>query len=147
MEDVMARVGQQAGELRHAPSGGANERRLGTVVVALSDLEALFERIAESERQVDEAEARLQTAEDEARFLLGRLAELCQQLETERERSSPVSSSPSSRPMTSPPPPRSARAGALDTCGRRCTSQVPAAAGTRTHWLRPVLVARSMRWR
>lgn len=108
LEDVMARVGQQPGDPYRAvaPAEGGLPPT-GAVIVALPDLEALFERAAEAERRVTEGEARLQVAEDEARFLLGRLAELRQQLDAERARPAPVAQQPP--PPAPPPPPRAPR--------------------------------------
>ena len=111
LEDVLARVGQQPGEPRRAAASTDDGLPPpGMVMVALDDLEALFARIAEAERKVEQGEARLQVAEDEARFLFGRLAELRQQLEAERARPAPAPPPtppvPAARPASQPQAPR-----------------------------------------
>ena len=111
LEDVIARVGPPVGPAaRGSTAADEGMPPPGTVIVAIADLEALFERIADAERRVDAAETRLEAAEDEARFVFGRLAELRQQLESERaRRAAPSPSPPVPQPAPRPTPRAAAR--------------------------------------
>jgi hypothetical protein len=54
----------------------------GTATIPIADLEALFGRVRAAEVRAEQAEARLQAAEVEARFMSGQLAELRRQVQT-----------------------------------------------------------------
>jgi hypothetical protein len=81
LEDVLARVAMQP---QRRPLGAAADASAqappGCLVIGISDLEELFERMVRAERRAEQAEADLQAMEVQTRYTLGRLAELRRQL-------------------------------------------------------------------
>lgn len=81
LEDALARAARQP-ERRRPETAVDASASPGSVVIAVSDLEGLFERMVEAERRADVAEAELQSVQARARFTFGQLAELRRQLQT-----------------------------------------------------------------
>lgn len=90
LEDVLARAAMQpqrrplaataASVAAPAPASVAAPAPAGCLVIAIADLEELFERMVRAERRAERAEADLQAMEIQTRYTLGRLAELRRQL-------------------------------------------------------------------
>lgn len=81
LEDVLARAALQPDRQQPDPSANGGPGRAGSVVMALEDLESLFERMVLAERRAEKAEAEVESLEGRARFMSGQLAELRRQLE------------------------------------------------------------------
>lgn len=82
LEDVLARAAMQPQRrpLAATADGVAASAPAGCLVIAIADLEELFERMVRAERRAERAEADLQAMEIQTRYTLGRLAELRRQL-------------------------------------------------------------------
>jgi hypothetical protein len=80
LEDVLARAAMHP-EREQVPLGAPTEPRAeaGTVVIRISDLEALFERMMDAERRATQAENDLEPLRAQNRFISGQLSELRRQ--------------------------------------------------------------------
>lgn len=83
LEDAMARAALQPDRRRPetADSDVDATASPGSVIMAVIDLQAIFERMVEAERRADVAEAELRSLQARARFTFGQLAELRRQLQ------------------------------------------------------------------
>jgi len=121
LQDVLARAALQP-DRRPPPTTDVDiPATPGSVVIAVTDLEGLFQRMVEAERRADVAEAELQSVQARARFTFGQLAELRRQLQAPLTPAAPllrsrdplplpephVESWPAPRPRPAAPPPPS----------------------------------------
>ncbi|MDQ4069571.1 MAG: hypothetical protein M3203_08925 [Actinomycetota bacterium] len=81
LEDVLARAAMQPERRRTESSSPDGHPAPGTVVIAIDDLEALFERMVTAERRAEEAEAAAEAQRAQATFTFGQIAELRRQLQ------------------------------------------------------------------
>ena len=79
LEDVLAKAALQPDRRRGDSDCGGVHAPPGTVVIAVDDLEALFERMVSAQRRAEEAEAVAGALRAEATFTRGQLAELRRQ--------------------------------------------------------------------
>jgi hypothetical protein len=120
LEDVQARVAERppmaAAPVAALPRKGPENEAgppTGSAIIAIADLEGLFQRLSDAERRADAAESRLQEAEVDARFMSGQLAELRRQVQAAR-----VSAEGASRSTVAAPVSSLAGAGAGSGVGR-----------------------------
>lgn len=81
LEDVQARAALQPERPRSEAAPDSARPQPGRVVIAIDDLESLFERMVDAERRADHAEAEVESLRSQAQFMYGQLAELRRQLE------------------------------------------------------------------
>jgi hypothetical protein len=86
------------------PVGSDAAPPLGTLIIGIEDLDAIYERMIRAERRAEVVEAELQSMRVEARYMLGQLAELRRQLESQHGRGAvDPTSKPPARPTSKPP--------------------------------------------
>jgi len=83
LEDVLARAALQPDRRLPQTAVGSPQTEAGTVAIRIEDLEVLFKRMTGAEQRAAHAEAEADSLRAESRFVLGQVAELRRQRQTQ----------------------------------------------------------------